>query len=257
MADATLVLLILAVSAFAPPLVFLGWVRRTERYGQEPLGRVLRTFFWGAIFAVGIAVLLSLLGLYLFSEVDRVYAISRRLNTPAETIVAFVLALVIAPFTEEFAKGLGVYLARPIIDEPEDGLVYGAASGFGFAASENLLYGLTALLVSGSLGMSLLVIGIRSISSAFLHASASATFGYGIALGRLWPQHYRVWPYYVFAVAMHAAFNFLAGLGDIAAGQLGENAALIGLGTAVVLALVAFTALRAKIASEDARRVTW
>ncbi len=257
MADPAAILLILAVSAFTPPLVFVGWIRRTERYGQEPLGRVLRTFFWGAIFAVLIAVLLQVIGVFLFQEVDRVYAISRRLGTPAQVVAALVVALLVAPLTEEFAKGLGVYLAGPIVDEPEDGLVYGAASGLGFAASENLLYGLAALVLSGSLGLSLLVIGIRSISSAFLHASASATYGYGIALNRLWPHRYRALPYYLLAVGMHGAYNFLAALGDIATNQLGEAATLIGLGGAILLAVTAFFLLRAKIRREDARRVTW
>src|SRR3970282_2107681 len=137
MADAAGVLFILAVTAFAPPLIFLGWIRRTERYGQEPVGRVLSTFLWGAIFAVLIAIVLQVIALFLFSEADRVYAIAGRLNTPQETAIALGLALVIAPFTEEFAKGLGVYLARPTIDEPEDGLVYGAASGLRFASTGN------------------------------------------------------------------------------------------------------------------------
>lgn len=257
MVDATTALLILAVSAFTPPLLFLSWVRRTERYGLEPWNRVLRTFSFGAIFAVFIAVVLSIIALLLFQEVDRVYAISQRLGTTQEAAIALFLALLVAPLTEEFAKGVGVYLARPTIDEPEDGLVYGAASGLGFAASENLLYGLTALFLSGSLGVSLVVIGVRSISSALLHASASAAFGYGIARQRLWPQQFRAWPSYVLAVSLHAGFNALAALGDVAASQYGDSAALLVLGGAILLAIVAFVVLRAKIASEDAQRVTW
>jgi RsiW-degrading membrane proteinase PrsW (M82 family) len=252
--DPVAVLVILAVSAFTPPLVFLGVVRRTERYGREPLGRVLRTFLWGAIFAVIVAVILSTVLYVVYQEIDRVYVFSGRFAN-LETIV---LALLIAPLTEEFAKGVGVYLARPIIDEPEDGLVYGAASGLGFAASENLLYGLTALLLpEGSLELSLLVIGVRSVSSALLHASSTAAFGYGIALRRLWPHRFRALPYYLLAVAMHSAYNFTASLGELERDALGENAALIGLLGAIVLALVAFTAIRAKIRTSDDLRVTW
>ena len=250
MADPTLVLAILAVSAFVPPLVFLSWVRRTEKYGQEPWGRVLRTFFFGAIFAVILGVILSLVLLAVFQRIDRVYVFSGR-NPNIETIV---LALLIAPFAEEFAKGVGVYLARPLIDEPEDGIVYGAASGFGFAATENLLYGLAALVGGGTIQQSILLVGLRSISSALLHGSSTATFGYGIGVSRLWPSHFRVFPYYLAAVAMHASFNFVASLGDLSQQRVGDSIVLVG---AIVIAFVAFAAIRAKIAKEDARRHQW
>ena len=252
--DPTAALVILAVSAFAPPLLFLGFVRRTERYGREPLGRVLRTFLWGAIFAVILAFLLSFVVYSLYQEVDRVYVFSGRLPN-LETVV---LALLIAPFTEELAKGVGVYLARPIIDEPEDGIVYGAASGFGFAASENLLYGMAALLApGGTIELSLLVIGVRSVSSALLHASATAAFGYGIAAQRVWPDRFRAFPYYLLAVAMHSTYNLLASLGEFERSVFGENAALIGLVGAIALAFIAFGAIRAKLRQADAQRVTW
>ncbi len=168
-----------------------------------------------------------------------------------------VLAVVIAPIAEEFAKGIGVYLARPIIDEPEDGLIYGAASGLGFAASENLLYALAFLLTTGELATSLFVIGIRSISSALLHAAASAAYGYGIGLTRLWPGRFSAFPYYVLAVVMHSLFNLLASIGEWSSQTYGETAAAITLAAAVVLAIGAFTAIRAKITREDARRVRW
>src|SRR3989337_3297973 len=141
MVDATTTLLILAVSSFVPPLMFLILVRNTERYGQEPWSRVLRTFLFGAIVAILIAFVLEILLVALYDDYGPVYLFLRK------DLGVVVLALVIAPVVEEFAKGVGVYLARPAIDEPEDGLVYGAASGLGFAASENLLYGLTGLLL--------------------------------------------------------------------------------------------------------------
>ncbi len=253
MVDASQVLLILAVSAFVPPLLFLIVVRNTEKYGREPWGRVLRTFLWSAIFAVIIAGVLELVLVSVHLQVGPVY-----LAIPSGELGIIILALVIAPIVEEAAKGVGVYLARPMIDEPEDGLVYGAASGFGFAASENLLYGLLTLTLPGAtLGDSLLVIAVRSGSSALLHASSTATFGYGIGLNRLWPQVHSALPYYFLAVAMHSTFNFLASLGDIAKPILGDDAALYGLGGAILLAIGAFIALRWLIRRHDEQRVTW
>jgi RsiW-degrading membrane proteinase PrsW (M82 family) len=251
MADTT-TLLVLLVCAFVPPLLFLGLVRKTERYGLEPFGRVFRTFLWGAVFAVIIAVILSVILITVLQE-SRVYV----LTGPDPRIELVFLALIIAPFTEEFAKGIGIFLARPMIDEPEDGIVYGAASGLGFAASENLLYGLAALAASGSLGVSILVIGVRSISSALLHASSSATFGYGIARNRLWPQKIKILPYYLLAVGMHAGFNLLASLSDLYTGPQGDLAALIGLVGAIALALIAFSLIRARIRKEDERHVAY
>src|SRR3989304_2293179 len=140
MVDATTILVILAVSAFVPPLVFLAIVRRTERDGREPGTGVLRTFFWGAIFAVVIAAILELLLFAVYNRIGPVYLFI------GEDASVLVLALLIAPFAEEFAKGVGVYLAAPMIDEPEDGLVYGAAAGVGFGATENRVYGVAALL---------------------------------------------------------------------------------------------------------------
>lgn len=248
--ESAALLLLLVVSAFTPPLLFLGLVRRTERYRQEPWGRILRTFSWGAVFAVIIAVLLSVLLFAVFQEFDRVYVFSGR----SPSLQTLILALLIAPFTEEFAKGIGVYLARPFIKESEDGFVYGAAAGFGFAASENLVYGLAAL-IAGGLGLSLLVIGVRSVSSALLHASTTATFGYGIAMQRLSSTPFRAWPYYLLAVAIHSAYNLLASIGEIPEFQLGESGALLGLLGAIGLAIGAFVVMREKIRSADDRRV--
>ena len=60
------------------------------------------------------------------------------------TVAIVVGAVIIAPFVEEFLKALGMMRAgvKEEVDEVEDGLVYGAACGLGFAATENLMYGL-------------------------------------------------------------------------------------------------------------------
>lgn len=241
MADAFAVLLILAVSAFAPPLVFLARVRRAETWGRESLGRILRTFLWGAVFAVLIAGLLELVLYAAYQEVDRVYVFSGRFPN----VEILVLAVLIAPVVEEAAKGGSVYLARSAIAEPSSGLVYGAAGGFGFAATENLMYGFSAFLApGGTLATSLLVIFARSLSSALLHASSTAAFGYGIALRTLWPSRFRALPYYGLAVVMHASYNLLASLGQFTIPALGDYAELIGFLGAVLLAGLAYAATR-------------
>ena len=253
MVDAGTAFLVLGVASFTPPLLFLWLVRSTERYGQEPWDRLIRTFFWGALAAVIISVILEVLLFAFFKEVDRVYVFSGRFPN----LGTIVLALVIAPLVEEFGKGVGVYIRERDLQEPEDGLVYGAASGFGFGASENLLYGVSAFALTGSIGVSLLVVFIRSISSALLHASASATFGAGIARARLWPHLHNAFPYYLLAVAMHSTFNFLASLGELEPGLLGGAGDVIGLIAAGLMAVFAFVIIHSIIRREDQQRVAY
>ncbi|MCK4444645.1 MAG: hypothetical protein KAW09_08885, partial [Thermoplasmata archaeon] len=72
--DIYLVFIILALSSFAPPLVYMIWLRNSERFSKEPMGQVFKVFIWGAIFGVIIASLLSLAIMYILdSVVDRPY----------------------------------------------------------------------------------------------------------------------------------------------------------------------------------------
>ena len=177
------------LASFTPPVVFMLWVRNTELHRREPLATVVRVFLWGAVFSVIVGVLLSLLLLVVFDRIAPLYVYLARVGDPQ----ALVLALVVAPFAEELAKGLGARSARRRMREPEDGLVYGAAAGLGFSATENLLYGGAALIEFG-VATSIAVIAIRSVSSSLLHGSATSVFGYGIAKHHLWPSRYSYLP---------------------------------------------------------------
>ncbi len=160
------------------------------------------------------------------------------------------LVVLVAPVAEELAKGLGVLRVRPRINEMEDGIVYGAAAGLGFAATENLLYGATAFVAEG-LEVSLMVIGVRSFSSVLLHASASAAFGYGVARSQLSPRRRGLLPFYLLAVFMHGTYNFFASFGEFFSGLYGDAAALVGFVAAVALALLAVGLARSAITREE------
>lgn len=247
MAEEWLVWVVLLGSSFIPPVIWMLIIRNTERYGREPMGQVLRAFLWGAGVAVIVAIVLSLLLLYLLeTRVTPLYEfVGRRFSDPGLIIGA----VIVAPLVEEFAKALAVLRVRRHIDEPEDGLVYGASAGLGFAATENLFYGLAALIATQDLGSALFLIAIRSISSAFLHASATACTGYGIARSRLWGKS--ALPWYLLAVLLHASFNFLASLGEQLSNTYGMNMILIGLIGAIVFGLAAFALVRKKIREKD------
>lgn len=239
-------LFVLVVSAFALPLIFLTWIRNTERFGREPWHAVLKSFAWGAVFSVLIAVIFSLILLSLFRDVGPIYdVLSERFLDP-EMILG---VLIVAPLVEEAAKALGARPGRPHTDVRVDGIVYGAAAGLGFSATENLLYGIVALSQAGA-SASLFVIAFRSFSSSFLHASATAVVGYGLAKSWLTRRWSAVLPFYFVAVIMHAIFNFLASFGELYSQEVGEVAYVIGFGAAAAFAVLAVSVVRLKLASQ-------
>ncbi len=231
MADDTTTLSVLAVAAFLPALIFLLWVRAHERHEREPLRAVLVTFLYGASIGVGIAVLLHVLFEFGFHHSD----------TPIPVAGPIVGAVIIAPIVEELAKALGLGLARNEMDELEDGIIYGAAIGLGFAATENFVYGITAL-VEGGFGVALTTIVTRVFSSMLLHASATAIvgFGYGVAVRR-GGVSIEVLPHLLIAMLLHAGYNSLVSFDS-----------WFGFFAAVLLVIFVSTAIRRRIRELDA-----
>ncbi len=222
---------ILAAMSLLPGLLFLIWVRRQERHDREPFGAVLRAFLYGGTFGVIVAVLLHIVFDIGIAQPNGNFGLS----------AAFVGAVVAAPVVEELAKGIGLGGVRRHIAELEDGIVYGAAIGLGFGATENLVYGLTAYLESGEM-VAVATIVVRVFSSLLLHAGASALLGFGYArliLGGNVIVH--LLPYYMLAVLLHAAYNFVSFVGST-----------LGLAAAVFIGLTVFGKLRAKIRQLDA-----
>lgn len=203
-----LVATVLAV-AFVPSLVFLAWVRKAERHEREPWRAVLRAFLWGATFAVFFALLGEglLLG-YQDSDLRRPEELKGVFDLPQK----FFLVLVVAPLVEETMKAWGLRRSKGEMNEVEDGLVYGAAIGLGFAATENLFYEVEALLTEGEAAF-WATAAVRSISATFLHASTVAIVGYGYARA-LVARRPAPWlwalPGFALAIALHAGFNALA-----------------------------------------------
>ena len=236
-------LLILFGVAFLPSLAFLMWIRSTDRISRERWSPLLRTFFFGAIFAVVIA-----LALEMAATAFMTHALVREyeLLTDDPTLLSFLLVVVIAPVFEELAKASGVARARGAMGRAQSGLVFGAAAGLGFAATENLLYESSALF-EGGVQSFILVATIRSLSSALMHASATAVSGYGIGRGVF---EKRSWiPFYLLAVIMHSSFNLFASFGMIFEEELGPWASTIGLVAAFMLVVISVKAVRSKIRS--------
>jgi RsiW-degrading membrane proteinase PrsW (M82 family) len=106
--------------------LLLWWL---DRYEKEPIPLIFAAFWWGAIPALALALLLELFVLR---------SLEPLLLGPGVSNWSIV------PIIEEMLKALamiGLYTwARREIDGPLDGIVYGALIGFGFSMTENALY---------------------------------------------------------------------------------------------------------------------
>jgi RsiW-degrading membrane proteinase PrsW (M82 family) len=239
----------LVLVAFAPSLLYLVWIRNTEKHSREPYGTLIKVFAYGAVLSVLMAVLFELILVALFDQnIERVYEFLGE-NPSIPTLV---VACVIAPVVEELTKALGVLRVkrRGMLAEIENGIVYGAAAGLGFAATENLLYESTAYLTDGVEAWVATAV-LRSLSSALLHATASSLVGLGIARSALQGKSWM--PYYLGAVVMHGGFNFAASFGVVYYDSLGEAAYLIGLVAAFTMVIIGVGVMRGKIRQLDRR----
>ncbi len=178
-------------------LVFIWWL---DRYEREPAWLVLLTFAWGA------------LGGTLFSCV-----INSTLGAFAHIIGgsgfgSFATAVLIAPPVEEFMKGLillAIVLIGNNVDNRTDGLIYGAATGLGFACVENLWYYYNN--AAHGFAAIFLIATIRTLFTAMLHCTSSAMLGMavGYARHRSGTLRWFIFPAigYFFAVLNHATWN--------------------------------------------------
>lgn len=243
---------VLILVAFVPSFLYLVWIRNTEKHSREPYGMLLKVFAYGAVLSVILAVLLEIILVALFHQnIERVY----QFLGENPSIPMLVLACVIAPFVEELTKALGIFRIKRkrMIIELENGIVYGAAAGLGFAATENLLYESTAYLTDGVQAFVATAV-LRSLSSALLHATASSLVGLGIARSALQGKSWI--PYYLGAVVLHGGFNFAASFGTVYYDSLGDSAYLIGLAAAFTIVIIGVGVMRSKIRELD-RRHRW
>jgi RsiW-degrading membrane proteinase PrsW (M82 family) len=247
---------ILVLVSLIPALIYLSWVRRTERYQTEAWGSVLGAFAYGALFATIVAAVLEGIIVALGTAVSQTYPGPEFLFLNSNsTLGTFFLVLVVAPFIEEALKASGVAARRSQLRVVADGPVYGASVGLGFGFFETFLYGLGAFLVGG-LAAGIALILVRSISSVVLHGSTTGMFGYGYAKSRFGVKGPAAGSYYLLAVLMHATFNALASLAVILAffgfsGVAVDAASYIALFVAIGFAFGAIEHVRDVIQSSD------
>ena len=144
-----------------------------DRYEPEPRSLLVLGLGWGAFVATSGALVLQL-----FDTV--IFAADRRPSS----------ATVVAPVTEEAAKGLFILLLlfyrRHELDGVLDGIVYAGMVGIGFAFTENILYLTSAYMgddgQAGGLGGAVGLFIVRCVFSPFAHPFFTAFIGIGIGI---------------------------------------------------------------------------
>lgn len=181
-------------------LLFIWWL---DRYEREPLWLVLLVFAFGGLFGTTCACMISILPAIAASALGEVGDML--------TIV------VVAPVVEEVTKGAVFLLLiwSKHFDNETDGLIYGAATGLGFACIENLLY------FAGTENLAELVMlaALRTLFTALVHATSSAMLGMAIGYARrrgLKRGALFVLLGYVLAVLNHGLWNGAAVLSGFA-----------------------------------------
>jgi len=143
-----------------------------DRYEPEPRSLLLLGLGWGAFVATSAA---------LFLQAFDAFALGSSEATQS---------VVVAPLTEEAAKGLFILLLllyrRAELDGILDGIVYAGMVGIGFAFTENILYLSQAYIGEdgrvGGIEDAVVLFVIRGVFSPFAHPFFTAFIGIGLGI---------------------------------------------------------------------------
>jgi RsiW-degrading membrane proteinase PrsW (M82 family) len=163
------------------------------------------------------------------------------LNSSIGTVLLICLLL---PFAGELIKIIGMYIVKSQVDEVEDGLIYGATIGLGFAAIVNIFY-MNQDFEWEPKALALLI--IPSISTALLHASSTAVAGYGVSRMMVDGDNSRIVLYFLAGVLIHGLFNTLSLTSLIFRDTLGYTYYLLGLVIILVASNLVFRTIRARM----------
>jgi RsiW-degrading membrane proteinase PrsW (M82 family) len=165
------------------PAIYLIWMWRADKLEREPIYLVTLILGWGVFSAF-----LSLIGNTVFD------------------FIGLGAAWLGAPIVEESMKAIGVYLIAksPEFNNSMDGIVYGFASGMGFAWAENFFY--IVLMYEGDIMFSLLRIFIFGLGHGIYTAYTGWWLGRAkVKKGYVTPSDLK--PGLIMAMVAHGIYN--------------------------------------------------
>jgi protease PrsW len=164
-----------ALLAFPPLVVYLFVPAIIDRYDPEPWWCLAMAFLWGAFVATGFAGFInSIVGAFA----------SAAFGAEAGKLIMVVVS---APLSEEIFKGLCVlgffYFLRREFDGVVDGIIYATFCALGFAAVENVSYYARAAVEHGSEGVGMLFF-LRGVLAPWGHPLYTSMTGIGFGIAR-------------------------------------------------------------------------
>ena len=207
-----LVLWFLAFLVIAPTVfVYFLIIKGMDRYEPEPFWLLSAVFFWGAVVATFMAIIMNGVG-------ENV--VSAALGAPtASSIVQSSTASFVAPLVEESCKGSGLLLLWLLssvwlheVDGALDGAIYGGVIGLGFTLTEDVLYVGGAAAQGGAAAFTALFL-VRTVAAGLSHASFTAMTGLGVGVASETSNSVLKWlapvAGWMAAVGLHFVHNFL------------------------------------------------
>ncbi len=196
-----------AIAAIVPMSLYLFLIWKFDRYDREPFKFLLVNYLWGALGAIVLSLIGSLIITALLSIIIKDIIQLNRFGS-----------IVVAPIVEETTKGffLLITVASRKFDNITDGIVYGGAIGLGFGMTENFFYFIS---FSQSVPSWIMLVIVRSLFSGVMHCVSTATLGAFFGYAKFKPMLQRV----VFgmiglliAMTIHAIWNFSLNFEEIA-----------------------------------------
>lgn len=191
---------ILFIFALSPSVIWLLFFLRKDAH-PESNSMILKIFFYGMLVAIPA----------IFIEIGFFQEITKLNFSPF--FISLLNIFIGVALVEELLKYLVVktkVLKNPEFDEPLDLMLYMIIAALGFVALENILIFLSPEAYLLKFGETLILAFFRFVSATFLHALASGTFGYFLALSFFETKKRKILFFIGLSLAtlLHGLYNF-------------------------------------------------
>ncbi len=194
-----MLIILSGLAAIIPMSLYLYLIWKMDKYDREPVKLVLANYLWGALGAV----ILALLGSLILTFFVQIFISD-------EFDIDLFGSVIIAPFVEEITKGvfLLITITSRKFDNITDGIVYGGAIGLGFGMTENFFYFISNM---DNVSDWISIVIVRTLFSGVMHLVATATLGAFLGLSKFMISPLRLvlgLIGLVIAMLIHSLWNF-------------------------------------------------